>query len=272
MDQVQKARALGALHRQAGVLILANVWDAASARIVEEAGYPAVATSSAGVAFALGYPDGQKAPWNEHLGAIGRITRAVNVPVTADIEAGYGESLEDLSAAISDLIDAGAVGLNLEDAIGEKLIDPERQVERIHVVREAALAKGVPLFLNARSDFYWRGPGSEQERLQGTIERLRAYVKAGGDGVFVPGLSHPDAISAIVQAVAAPLNVLAGAGTPSIDELERLGVKRVSVGSAPMRAIMGLTQRIAKDLRERRSYQSMLDGAIPYPEANRLFA
>ena len=239
MDAIQKAEIFRGLHRQPRALILANVWDAASARIVEAAWHPAVATSTAGMAFALGYPDGQRAPWNEHLSAIGRIVRAVKVPVTADIEAGYGESLDDLSAAISDLIEAGASGLNLEDEIDNKLVDPARQVERIHVVREVARAKGVPLFLNARSDFYWRGSGAAKERLAGTIERLLAYVEAGGDGVFVPGLSQPAAIEAIVGAVPAPLNILAAAGAPSIDELERLGVRRVSTGPVPCGPLWG---------------------------------
>jgi 2-methylisocitrate lyase-like PEP mutase family enzyme len=272
MNSIQKAELFRALHHQPDVLILANVWDAFSARIVEAAGYPAVATSSAGVAFALGYPDGQKAPWDEHLAAIARIVRTVKVPVTADIEAGYGDSLEDLSGAISDVIDAGASGLNLEDEIRDELVDPARQIERIHAVRQAGDSKGVPIFINARCDYYWHGPGNREEKLAGTIERLQAYVMAGGDGVFVPGLSDPADIRAIVEAVPAPLNILGGAGAPTIDELHNLGVKRVSLGSAPMRAIMGLTHRIAHDLRENRSYRVMLDGAIPYPEANRLFS
>ena len=180
MDPIQRAELFRTLHRRSEILILANVWDAASARIVEAAGYPAVATSSAGMAFALGYPDGQKAPWDEHLAAIRRIVRTVKVPVTADIEAGYGDSLQDLSGAISDLIDAGASGLNLEDEIDNKLVDPQQHIEeRIHIVRQTAKSKGVPIFLNARSDYYWHGPGSAEEKLAGTIERLRAYVKAG---------------------------------------------------------------------------------------------
>src|SRR6266849_782155 len=227
-SQTNKAIQFRQLHRGPGVLILPNAWDVASARIFEEAGFPAIATTSAGIAFSLGYPDGQCIPREEMLARIGRIARAVHVPVTADIEAGYGSSTEAAATTTRELIQAGAIGMNLEDARG-----------------------------NPDADY------SEALRL------LVAYREAGADCVFAPGLKDADTIGRLVKAVNCPLNILAVPGTPSIPELEELGVARVSLGSGPMRATLGLLRRVAEELKTSGTYSAM-EGAVPYAEVNKL--
>jgi 2-methylisocitrate lyase-like PEP mutase family enzyme len=272
-----KARRFAELHKQTEILVLPNAWDAASARIFEDAGFPAIATSSAGIAFALGYPDGEILPWAEHLDALRRIVRAVGVPVTADIESGYGEFTGQLANVVTDVMNAGIVGINLEDANprtgnGQNaLFSLAEQISRIRTIRKTAYRGSFRLFLNARTDAYWLGLGHPSERIHLAIERAEAFVEAGADGVFVPGLNDPAAIAQLTRAVKAPVNILGGQGVPSVPELERLGVKRVSVGSGPMRAVMGYTRRVAEELRNRGTYRLITDGSISYPEANRLF-
>ncbi len=253
--------AFAALHRQPEILILPNAWDAASARIFEEAGFAAVGTSSGGLAFSLGYPDGGQAPWPEHLEVLRRIARSVQVPVTADIEAGYG----DLGRVLQDVVSAGVVGVNLEDAEADVVSNLADQCNRI---REA---KQFPLFLNARTDVFLLRVGPEEQRLELAIHRVRAFVEAGADCVFVPGLTDPGMIAELTRAAGAPVNILAGAGVPSIPELQQLGVKRVSVGSGPMRSAMGHTRRVAEALRTGGGYEGMVDGAVSYADANRMF-
>ena len=230
--QPAKAEMFRALHRASEILVLPNVWDCASARIVEEAGFPAIATTSAGVANALGYPDGERIPAVEMLAAVERIARCVRVPVTADLERGY----HDVAATAAGLVASGAVGLNLEDAGG----DTVQHAARIATVRRVGCELGVNLVINARTDLYLDRIGCDPAlRFDQACERLRAYIGAGADCVFVPGVTDEDTIARFVQALRFPLNVLATAGTPPIRRLRELGVARVSVGSAFARAAMG---------------------------------
>ncbi len=258
-----KATILRNLHQGPRILVLPNAWDVASARIFEEAGFPAIATTSAGIANALGYPDVERISRDEMLWMVKRIAQAALVPVTADVEAGYGDPVGTARA----VLDAGAVGMNLEDsALGGALADLPAQVRLIEQVRAAS-----DIVINARTDVYLFAVGDEATRFDRTVERLNAYRKAGADSLFAPGVRDPETIGRLAKAVNGPLNILATAGTPSIAELERLGVRRVSVGSGPMRAAMGLTKRIAKELMEHGTFASMTEGAMLYPEANALF-
>jgi 2-methylisocitrate lyase-like PEP mutase family enzyme len=272
-SQSEKARCFAVLHAQSEILILPNAWDVASARIFEDAGFPAIGSTSAGIAFSLGYPDGEQVPWPEHLEVLRRIVRSVDVPVSADIEAGYG----DLAAVIRDVIAAGIVGVNLEDAQPESADDLDilysvaEQISRIRIVKQTAAAAEVPLFLNARTDAFWLGVADPAQRLHTTIERLKAFILAGADGVFAPGLSDPAMIAEVTRAAGAPVNILGGPGVPPALELHQLGVKRVSVGSGPMRSAMGQTRRVALELRSAGTYGLMADGAISYAECNRIF-
>jgi 2-methylisocitrate lyase-like PEP mutase family enzyme len=273
--QARKAEVLRKLHGSPRILVLANAWDVASARIIEEAGFPAIATTSAGIAASLGYPDGQKITREEMLDVVGRIARAVHVPVTADLEAGYGLAIEDMTETAKAMVHAGAVGMNLEDVTGSdesSLVDVPLQVEKIRAIRKVGELLGVPLVLNARTDIYLMPIGPPETRFERTVERLRAYQQAGADCLFVPGLRDEETIAKLVQALRAPLNILATAGCPTIRKLEQMGVSRVSTGSGVMRATLGLTRRVAKELMELGTYTSMLDGAVPFGEMNAMLA
>ncbi|MBZ5572579.1 MAG: isocitrate lyase/phosphoenolpyruvate mutase family protein [Acidobacteriia bacterium] len=268
----QKANAFRELHHIGKVLLLPNVWDVASARVIEEAGFPAIATTSAGVAFSLGYPDGQKIAREEMLARVARIARAVKVPVTADVEAGYGERPEDAAETARCVIEAGAVGMNLEDGTDDPqhpLVTLTLQLEKIHAVREAALKSSVLLVLNARTDVYLAQVGAPELRYSETIKRVLAYRDAGADCVFVPGLRDPEAIKQLVQDAKCPVNILAGPGFPSVQELEKLGVARVSLGSGPMRATLGLLRRMAEELKTAGTY-SALEGAPAHADVNKM--
>jgi 2-methylisocitrate lyase-like PEP mutase family enzyme len=269
----QKAQALAfrAMHHGPKVLLLPNVWDVASARIVEEAGFGALATTSAGIAFTLGYPDGQKISREEMLARVARIVGAVKIPVTADVEAGYGSRPEDAAETTRGVIEAGAVGMNFEDGTERpgQLVELSLQLEKIRAVRETALKLGVLLVLNARTDVYLEQVGAPETRYAETVSRLLAYRDAGADCVFAPGLRDPETISRLVRDVQCPLNILAGPGFPSVPELEKLGVARVSLGSAPMRATLGLVRRMAEELKSTGTYGT-LEGAPAHADVNRM--
>jgi 2-methylisocitrate lyase-like PEP mutase family enzyme len=274
-EQGRKAEALRKLHQGPRTLVLPNVWDVASARIVEELGYPALATSSAGVAFALGYPDGQRISREEMLSVVSRIARAVRIPVTADMEAGYGITVEDMIETAKALVDAGGVGLNLEDVTRDtedSQVDMALQVKKIRAIKETSAKLGVPLVINARTDVYLMPIGPEATRLERTLERLRAYRDAGADCLFAPGVCDRGIIEKLVKALQAPLNILASVGCPSIKELEKIGVARVSVGSGMMRATLGLARRVARELHESGTYSALFEGAVPFAELNKLMA
>jgi len=268
----QKAEKLRALHRRGHPVVLVNAWDVATARIFEKAGLEAVATTSAGIAFASGYPDGQKISRERMLEAVARICAAVSVPVTADMEAGFGDTPEEIDRAAVGVLEAGAVGLNLEDGTGRPeapLADLALQVEKIRAVVAASRRHGVPIVLNARTDVYLSRVGPETGRLAETIRRGRAYRDAGADCVFIPGVTDPAVLGALVKQLACPVNVLAVAGSPSIADLARLGVARVSLGSGPMRAAMTQMQRLAEEVLTQGTY-STLEGITSHATMNDL--
>ena len=267
--QARKADQLRKLHTGGRILILPNAWDVASARIFEDLGYPAIATTSAGIAASLGYPDGQHISRDEMLDMVGRIARAVHVPVTADLEAGYGPTTDDMVATVKAMAEAGAVGMNLEDITGSDEsthVDLATQVEKIHAIRRTGESIGVPLVLNARTDIYLVPIGPAETRFERTVERLRAYRHAGADCLFAPGVKDADTIAKLARAVDGPLNILLTAGSPTIRELEQMGVARASAGSGVMRASLGYARRVARELLEAGTYNSMLDGAVPFAE------
>jgi 2-methylisocitrate lyase-like PEP mutase family enzyme len=272
----QRARAerFRALHDGPDVLVVGSVWDAGSAAVFAREGFAALATSSAGVAFALGWPDGQVVPRDEMLAAIARIVRAVDVPVSADVEAGYGRTPRDVAETCHGVLASGAIGVNLEDATHDgaaPLVDPARQAETIHAVREMAAAFGVPLVVNARTDVYLLGVGDPATRFDEAVRRVNRYREAGADCLFVPGVVDRETIGRLAAAVAGPLNVLATAGTPPVAELAALGVRRVSQGSGPARAALATARRVARELRARGGYDAYTADAIAYADANRLF-
>lgn len=271
--QRQKAEHLRDLHRGSAILVLPNVWDVATAVVVAQAGYGAIATSSAAIAAVLGFPDGERIDRDEMLAMVARIAAAVDLPVTADMEAGYGDTAA-AAATAEGVIAAGAVGLNLEDgataADAGPLLDIAAQTEKIRAIRAVAAARGIPLVLNARTDVYLNQVGDPAGRFAETVRRLHAYREAGADCLFVPGVRDADTIGRLVRAVDGPLNILAGAGTPPIAELERLGVARVSVGSGLHRATLALVRRAAVELRDHGTYAAFAQDTLTFAEAQRL--
>jgi 2-methylisocitrate lyase-like PEP mutase family enzyme len=269
-----KATAFRALHQGSRILLLPNAWDVSSACIFEETGVSAIATTSAGVAFTLGYPDGQKISRHEMLAVVSRIAAKVNLPVTADVEAGYGNRPEDAALTAEGVIKAGAVGMNLEDSTGDPqhpLADLSLQLEKILAVREMAQRMGVPLVLNARTDVYLAHVGAPERRYVETVRRLAAFRDAGADCLFAPGVRDSKVIQQLVGDLKHPINILAGPGLPSVPELQKLGVARVSLGSSPMRATLGLVRRIAHEVLGAGTYQTLQD-APSHAEVNHLMA
>ena len=274
MDNIAKARLFQQMHLGPQILVIANAWDAASARIFEDAGVKAVGTGSAGVAFSHGYPDNEFIPRDVMLLAIKEIVAAVDVPVTADILNGLGATTEQVVATIRDVIALGAVGVNIEDSSevgGAHLVDAAQQAEKISAVCAAARDCGVPIVVNARTDSFWLKLGDDRERLRVSIERANRYREAGAHCLFVPAAANRDTIATLVREIAGPINILTVPGCPPIAELEQLGVRRVSEGSGPMRATMMLARHIARELLDKGTYTRFHADAIPYPDANKLF-
>lgn len=300
LTPAQKASRLLELHHASQPLVLINAWDAASAAMVEHCGLPAIATSSAAMANALGFPDGQYLPWAQMLQAVASVCRAVKVPVTADIESGFAADVTVLETSITQIIQAGAVGVNLEDVMSanpahqntaaenadSKNADPVRhgsplfplpeQIARIQAARRVAQAAGIHLVINARTDAYWQAGVDPAEAMRNTLERGKAYLQAGADCIFIPGLRNPEHIKTVIDHLRSvhqqpAINILAGPGVPSIPELAKLGVKRVSYGSGPHRAAMGLLRRMANEAKDSGTFNALTEGAVPYEEINGLF-
>ena len=271
--QIRKAQAFRKMHDRSAILVLPNAWDAVTARLFARLGFAAVATTSGGVAWSLGYPDGEHAPLAEVVAATGRIARAVDVPVTADMEAGYGATPEDVADTVRAVIEAGAVGINLEDGLHGPgaLRELEAAAERIGAAREAAAAAGVPIVINARTDTYMLKYGaSDAERFDETVRRANAYLAAGADCIFPIGLGDGATLGALVKALDAPINVAARPGIPDLAELARLGVARVSTATRFATLALSAVERAAKELRESGRFES-LGAALTHPDVQRLF-
>jgi len=253
------------------MLVLPNVWDAVTARLIESEGFPAVATTSAGVAAALGYADGGAVPAREMIEAVARIARAVAVPVTADIEHGYAATPDAVADVVMRVVAAGAVGVNLEDIQpgSSELEAIDVQCGKIRAVAKAAATSGAGVVINARTDVYLRAIGPAESRLGAAIERGRAYLAAGAECVFVPGPKDRETIAALVKGIGGPINILAVAGSLPIPELEAIGVARVSLGSGPSRAALAVMRDIARELKSAGTY-SFASRAVPYADVNEL--
>jgi 2-methylisocitrate lyase-like PEP mutase family enzyme len=271
--QRDKANAFRKMHDRSRILVLPNAWDVASARIVEQAGFRAIATTSAGVAWSLGNPDGEGLGRDEMLDIVRRVAARVAVPVTADMVAGFGSKPAEVAETVRRLIAAGAVGMNMEDGTNDEdgtLVDVAVHVEKVRAAREAAAAAGVPIVINARTDVYLAQVGEPGSRLRHAVERANAYREAGADCLFVPSVRDADTIAKLVREINGPINILAGGTAPSIPELEQLGVARASLGSGPMSATLGLLKKIVEEIRGPGTYQTINQNAVAYAEMNRL--
>ncbi len=273
-EQRKLAEDFRKLHRAPPILLLPNSWDPMSARIFEAAGFPAAATTSGGLAWALGYQDGEKAPWPEVVAATHRIAEAIRVPLTADIETGYGATPDALARSVTEIIGAGAVGVNLEDGTPNPQ-EPVRTIDdaaaRIRAARAAASAAGVPIVINARVDLYLKHVGDEATRFTETVRRAEAYLAAGADCIFVFAVADIDLIKKLTAAIKAPVNVVGRAGGPGLKALEAAGVARVSIASGASMVVMSTIQRIAEELHQKGEFD-ILKASITRVEAQKLFA
>jgi 2-methylisocitrate lyase-like PEP mutase family enzyme len=262
-----KAAALLALHAGPG-FVLPNAWDPGSARLLEQLGFPAIATTSAGIAWSCGVPDGGAMDRDTMLDHVGRIVAAVDVPVTADLEAGYGDTAGEVGRTIARAVDLGAVGGNLEDAVAGRLFGIDEAAERVAAARAAAPAG--TFVLNARTDTYFAGTAGDA--FGETVERAVRYLDAGADCVFVPGVVEAETIRELAAAVPGPLNVVAGlANTIDAPTLFSLGVRRVSLGGSLARAALSTLERAGRELLDSGTL-GFLDGALPYADVQRRFA
>lgn len=267
-----KALLFRELHSGHPVLALPNAWDVASARLIESAGARAIATTSAGVAWSLGAADGDELDRDRALDFVSRVAAAVTVPVTADIESGFAFTTDGVAETVRGVLAAGAVGVNLEDALhhGQTALRPAgEQAERIAAARRAADVGKIPLFINARVDTYLRAVGDPASRLRETLDRAAAYLAAGADGIFVPGVTDLALIAQLAAEIPAPLNVLAGHGSPAVGELAAAGAARVSLGSSIASAAYAVAGRVARELFETGTYESLAD-SLQYQEINSL--
>lgn len=272
--QLAKAQAFRSLHN-GPVLVLPNAWDAGSAAVIAAAGGKAIATTSGGVAWSLGRTDGHGLTRQEMIEQVRRIAGAVDVPVTADVEGGYGSTADDVAETVEAVVEAGAVGVNIEDsrAPGGPLFDALDQTERLRAGRAAAQGAGLPdLFINVRTDVFLFGVGAPEDRMDDVITRAAAYRDAGADCLFVPGLIDLDALALLVKAVSPlPVNVMAGPGSPTVAEFEAAGVRRVSLGTAVTQAAYTLAQRAATEVLTTGTYDTLV-GALDFGTLNGFFA
>jgi len=271
-SQKEKAEDFRALHHGKRILVLPNAWDVPSARVFEDAGFPAVATSSAGMLVSLGYPDGEVIDKQEFVSAVGRIARVLSVPLSADIVAGFGKTTKEVLATVKAILKAGAIGVNIEDFIHatRKLHPVERQIENVKAIRKVAETTGIPLVINARTDALRFADGDEEARFKEATRRAIAYRDAGANCVYPMGLIDGASIARFVKALDFPINVMVRKGLPPISELQRLGVARVSFGPTPSYAAMGLLKRAAKEVLEKGTYENLVEGAITFDELNAL--
>jgi len=246
--------------------VLANAWDAGSARLIESCGAAAIATTSAGLAWAHGYPDGDVLPAAVLATAVAEIARVVSVPLSVDIEGGYATDPSAVAVAVEAVIDAGAVGINIEDGSEPVAL----LAAKIEAARDAAARTGVPLFVNARTDVYLRSLVPGDRAVAETLDRAARYREAGADGLFVPGVAAPGEIRAIAEGSGLPLNVLVVPGLPPVAELGPLGVARVSAGSAIAQAALAVVRDAARQFLDEGRYDAMSGRTIDYPTLNAL--
>lgn len=272
--QKEKAELFLKYHHDKEILVLLNSWDIGSSKLIEASGYKAIATTSMGIAASLGYPDCQIIQPSEMIQVITGIVKAVKAPVTVDIEAGYGNNLNEIIDSVKKIIVTGIVGINIEDSIdlNPMLIDEIEFCERISAIRALSDSQGFHLVINARTDSFYTTSGSHQEKLSESIKRGNKYREAGADCIFVQPVSDKETISTLVKEINSPINILAnptiGMGvTPSIKELQELGVARVSLGSGLMKATLALIKKVADELTEKGTYNILLESLTPLPDA-----
>ncbi len=273
--QKEKAEMFLKYHQDKEILVLLNSWDRGSSKLIEACGYKAIATTSMGIAASLGYPDCEVIQLSEMIEVVTGIVSAVQVPVTVDIEAGYGDNLKEIIHSVNKIIATGIVGINIEDSIdlNPALIDEVEFCERISAIRSLSDSLGFHLVINARTDSFYTSSGSLQEKLSESIKRGNKYLDAGADCVFIQPVWEKETISTLVREINGPINILSnpgiGAGLPpSVRELQDLGVARLSLGSGLMKATLALIKKVADELLEKGTYNILSDTMTPLPNAS----
>ena len=272
--QKEKADRFLNYHHDDEILVLLNSWDVGSSRLIEATGSKAIATTSMGIAASLGYPDCEVMQLSEMIGIITRIANGVQVPVTVDLEAGYGSTTDEVVASVSKVIATGIVGMNIEDSIAMSplLMDEMEFAERISAIRALSDSLGFHLVINARTDSFYTTSGSARDKLSESIRRGNRYRDAGADCIFVQPVWERETISTLVKEIDAPINILANPGIgdgvpPSVSELQDLGVARVSLGSGIMKATLALIKKIADEVSAQGTYNTLLAAMTPLPDA-----
>ena len=272
--QKEKAEMFLKFHYDKEILVLLNSWDTGSSKLIEACGYKAIATTSMGVAASLGYPDSEVIQLSEMIEVITGIVNAVQVPVSVDIEAGYGDNLNEIIESVKKIIATGIVGINIEDSINLSpvLTDEMEFCERISAIRALSDSLGFHLVINARTDSFYTSSGSLQEKLSESIRRGNKYREAGADCIFIQPVWEKETISTLVKEINSPINILSnpgiGAGLPpSVRELQDLGVARLSLGSSLMKATLALIKKVADELSEKGTYNILSDTMTPRPDA-----
>ena len=271
-SQAEKAEEFRALHDRRDVLVLPNAWDVPSARVFEDEGFPAVATSSAGMMVSLGYPDGEEIPREEFVAAVLRISRALSVPLSVDVVGGFGDTPEGVARSVKAVLKAGAVGINIEDFVHslKKLLPVEKQEARLRALIRLRESSKVPFVINARTDALRYAPGDDAAKMAEAIRRAEAYRDLGADCVYPMGLTDAESISRFVRSLDFPTNVMVRKSLPPVPELKRLGVARVSFGPSASYAALGLLKRASREVREKGTFCSLVEGAISFDELNSL--
>ncbi|RFU49170.1 isocitrate lyase/phosphoenolpyruvate mutase family protein [Paraburkholderia sp. DHOC27] len=256
------------LHDNSTPLRLPNVWDAGSARLFEAAGAQAIATTSAGFSWALGYPDGRALPFSETVGSVRRIARVLKVPLSVDIEHGYADDPKTVANHVMQLIDLGIAGINIEDGPDA----PTVLAAKISAIRDAVSKSGVDLFINARSDVFLASLVEKARQVDESIARGQIYADAGADGLFVPALAQPADIEKVAAAIRLPLNVMALPGLADAATLGKLGVRRLSAGGGITQVVLGKAKTLAQQFLADGRSDTLDDNPLPYGEIQQLFA
>jgi len=272
--QKEKADLFLKYHYDKEILVLLNSWDTGSSKLIEACGFKAVATTSMGIAASMGHPDCQIIQLSELIETVTGIVNGVQVPVTVDFEAGYGNNLDEIIDSVKKIIATGIVGINIEDSVelSPVLIDETEFCERISAIRALSDSLGFHLVINARTDSFYTSSGSTREKLSESIKRGNKYREAGADCIFVQPVWDKETISTLVKEINAPINILSNPANaaglpPSVRELQDLGVARLSLGSSLMKAVLALTKKVAGELTEKGTYNILLDTLKPLPEA-----
>lgn len=265
----EKIKMFRELHQQPSTFILPNAWNAISAKMFQESGFQAIGTTSAGIAISLGYPDGQQLPVDKMVEVTKSIVDAVDVPVSADIEAGYGKTVEEVLETVKKVMAVGVIGINIEDGTNnpeQPIADLPFQTEVIKAIRELSNSTGSPLFINARTDYFWLNIGNDVEKLYNSVQRAKAYEEAGADCIFIPGVSDVEAIKKLRKEISKPINLLAGPSMPSVAELSELKIDRLSCGSGLFRAIATFIKALSDELMHNQTFHKMNDGTLTYKD------